>query len=73
MHPGVAAAITRECREPGVREAADAELAAFWDAVFDWAREREGGEDSALVVRAGLAAAPYLLRRGDWRHRELPA
>jgi tetratricopeptide (TPR) repeat protein len=65
MHPGVAAAITAAAA-PGVGEAVDAELAAYWRAVSDWARDREGGEDSALVVRAGLAAAPYLLRRGDW-------
>jgi hypothetical protein len=65
VHPGVAAAITAQA-EPGVREAADARLAVFWTAVFEQAREREGGEDSGLVVRAGLAAAPYLLRRGDW-------
>jgi tetratricopeptide (TPR) repeat protein len=65
VHPGVAAAITAQAG-PAVREAADAELAAFWEALSDHAREREGEEDSDLVVRAGLAAAPYLLRRGDW-------
>ena len=65
VHPGVAAAILAAAG-PSVREAADAELAVFWEAVSDSAREREGGEDSAVVVRAGLAAAPYLLRRGDW-------
>jgi hypothetical protein len=65
MHPGVATAITADAA-PGVGEAVDAELAAFWKAVSDGAREREDGEDSALVVRAGLAGAPYLLRRGDW-------
>jgi tetratricopeptide (TPR) repeat protein len=30
------------------------------------AQEREGGEDSAVIVAAGLAAVPYLLRRSDW-------
>jgi CHAT domain len=65
LHPGVAAAITAQAG-PGVREAVDAWLAAFWDAVSEQARERAGGEDSGRVVRAGLAAAPYLLRRGDW-------
>jgi hypothetical protein len=65
LHPGVAAAIA-EAAGPGMREAADAELATFWKAISDWARTREAGEDSDLVVRAGLAAAPYLLRRGDW-------
>jgi CHAT domain len=66
MHPGVAAAVANTAN-PGMREAADVELAAFWRAVFNWAREREGGEDGARVVRAGLAAAPYLLRQGEWR------
>lgn len=65
VHPGVAAAISGAA-DPDVRAAVDTELAAYWGAVSDWAREREGGEDSGLVVRAGLAAAPYLLRRGDW-------
>jgi hypothetical protein len=65
VHPGVAAAITAQA-VPAVREAVDAGLAAFWAVVSRQAREREGGEDSDLVVRAGLAAAPYLLRRGDW-------
>ena len=65
VHPGVAAAITAQARQ-AVREASDAELAAFWYTLSEHAQEREAGEDSGLVVRAGLAAAPYLLRRGDW-------
>ena len=65
IHPGVASAFA-DAVPADVREAADALLAAFWRAVFDWAREREDDEDSALVVRAGLAAAPYLLRQGEW-------
>ena len=65
MHPGVAAAVTAQAGQ-AVREAADAGLAAFWEAVSEEARERESGEDSGVVVGAGLAAAPYLLRRGDW-------
>jgi tetratricopeptide (TPR) repeat protein len=65
VHPGVAAAITATA-SPDLRAAAGAGLAAFWVTVFDEAKEREGGEDSALVVTAALAAAPYLLRRADW-------
>jgi tetratricopeptide (TPR) repeat protein len=65
MHPGVAAAISAAAASQ-VRDAADTELAAFWQAVAAQAREREGGEDTALIVHAGLAAAPYLLRRHDW-------
>ena len=51
---------------PGIRDAADGVLAGFWVAAAGQAREREGGEDSDMVVAAGLAAAPYLLRRTDW-------
>ena len=65
LHPGVAAAIAAGAG-PEFAVAVDAELAAFWVALSRQAREREGGEDTGLVVRAGLAAAPYLLRRRDW-------
>jgi hypothetical protein len=65
VHPGVAAAITG-ATEPDVRDAADAGLAAFWAAVSTQARGRQGGEDSGMVVAAGLAAAPYLLRQVGW-------
>jgi CHAT domain len=65
VHPGVAAAITTAAG-PDIRDAADTELAAYWEAVSRRAREGEGGEDSGVVVAAGLAAAPYLLRRADW-------
>ena len=65
VHPGVAAAVIAAAG-PGIRDAVDAELGAFWYSVANHARNREGGEDSGLVVRAGLAAAPYLLRRGDY-------
>jgi tetratricopeptide (TPR) repeat protein len=65
VHPGVAAAITTAAG-PQIRDAADAELAAYWVTVSRRARAGEGGEDSGVVVAAGLAAAPYLLRRADW-------
>jgi hypothetical protein len=65
VHPGVAAAITATAGSH-IRDATDTELAVYWAAVFVDAEERHGGEDSGLVVAAGLAAAPYLLRRADW-------
>jgi hypothetical protein len=65
VHPGVATAITTAAG-PDIRDATDAGLAAYWEAVSPEAWEREGGEDSGLVVAAGLAAAPYLLRRAGW-------
>ena len=65
MHPGVAAAIAAAAG-PDVRDATDTELGAFWLAVAKQAMEREGGEHTGLIVHAGLAATPYLLRGGNW-------
>jgi tetratricopeptide (TPR) repeat protein len=65
LHPGVAVAITAGAG-PETGAAVDAELAAFWVQVSSQARDWEGGERTRLVVRAGLAGAPYLLRRRDW-------
>jgi hypothetical protein len=65
VHPGVAVAITTAAG-PDIGDATDAGVAAYWVAVHRRAREGEGGEDSGLVVGAGLAGAPYLLRRADW-------
>jgi hypothetical protein len=66
IHPGVAAA-GRAMAGKGFREAADTELAAFWSGVASRAINREDEEEtSGLVIRAGLSAAPYLLRLGSW-------
>jgi CHAT domain len=65
LHPGVAAAIHAAAGSE-VRATADAELGAFWNGVAYQAQQREGGEDTAMVVHAGLAAVPYLLRLGRW-------
>jgi tetratricopeptide (TPR) repeat protein len=64
MHPGIGQAI--RATAPGVQAATDTELAATWWQVFDQAREQEGGEAGQDIVRAGLAAAPYLLRLKEW-------
>ncbi len=61
IHPGVADAV-RTRTDPAIRTAVDHELAAYWAGVSQRARDREGGEAGQVVVRAGLAAAPYLLR-----------
>jgi hypothetical protein len=66
IHPGVANAI-RATTPHAVRNAADVFLAAFWTAVSEAAKDQEGGEAGHAVVRAGLAAAPYLLRQQEWR------
>ncbi|MGH3853031.1 MAG: hypothetical protein ACRDR6_05945 [Pseudonocardiaceae bacterium] len=67
IHPGIAEAIHTATPEP-VTAAVDVELAAWWTQVTAWGIEQEqAGQDTGqLVVRAGLAAAPYLLRQQDW-------
>ncbi|WP_269799874.1 CHAT domain-containing protein [Pseudofrankia saprophytica] len=65
VHPGVAEAV-RVLTPPEVRRAVDVELAAFWhQLVAVGLGEGGGGERGWLVVRAGVAAAPYLLRLGE--------
>lgn len=65
IHPGVADAV-RTTAPAELRTAVDTTLAAWWQAVAEHAMARAGGEHGRAVVRAGLAAAPYLLRLGDW-------
>ncbi|GIH91774.1 CHAT domain-containing protein [Planobispora siamensis] len=66
VHPGVAAA-GREAAGEAFRAAVDTTLAVFWDAMFMHAVKGEDGQErGALVVRAGLAATPYLLRLEEW-------
>jgi hypothetical protein len=66
IHPGIAAAGRTQAGQP-FRDAADTETGAFWDAVFDYASGETGdGTDTGLLVRAGLAAVPYLIRQRRW-------
>ena len=65
VHPGVAEAARQDAGEE-FQAAVDAQLAAFWQALFGRAVQAEGGEASRRVVHAGRAAAPYLLRLGEW-------
>src|SRR5262249_36197848 len=64
---GVAEAV-RARVDPAYTAAVDTHLAAFWTAVYGQAAdlERQGGQASTLVTRAGLAPAPYLLRQHRW-------
>ena len=64
MHPGIAQAI--RATAPGVQAATDTELAATWQQISGQARQQQGGEAGQAIIRAGLAAAPYLLRLQDW-------
>ena len=61
VHPGVAAA-GRAQAGAEFQAAVDHEAAAFWNTVFRQGREQETGW---LIVRAGRAAVPYLLRLGE--------
>jgi hypothetical protein len=67
IHRGVADAIHAATPEP-VTAAVDAALATWWISVAAWAieQERAGRDTGQVVVRAGLAAAPYLLRQHHW-------
>jgi hypothetical protein len=65
IHPGVAEAV-RSHAPDGLAAAVDGVLSAWWAAIALHAMDREGGEHTQAVVHAGLAAAPYLLRRHDW-------
>jgi len=65
IHPGIAQAI--RATAPGqVQAATDTELAATWRQIFGQARQQQGGEAGQVIIRAGLAAAPYLLRLQEW-------
>ena len=67
IHPGVANAGRVQAGKQ-FRDAVDVEVAAFWRAVANDALGREAeARTSGLVVRAGLGAAPYLLRQEEWR------
>ncbi|MFO1432111.1 MAG: CHAT domain-containing protein [Candidatus Competibacteraceae bacterium] len=62
LHPGVAEAGRRRAGE-AFQTAVDTELAAFWRAVYDHAVQQEMQGAGGLLVHAGRAAAPYLLRQ----------
>lgn len=68
IRPAVAAAIRARTPEP-VTAAVDAQLGAWWTAVTGgWGMEQRqaGRESRQVMVRAGQAAARYLLRQHDW-------
>ena len=66
VHPGVAAAGRAAAGEP-FRYYVDSEVSAFWATVFGQASgEGTGSVNTGVLVRAGLAAVPYLVRRQQW-------
>jgi tetratricopeptide (TPR) repeat protein len=67
VHPGVAEAGRDHAGQP-FRDAADTVAGGFWDVFHRSAYGPASGEsvDTGLLVRAGLAAVPYLLRQQQW-------
>jgi tetratricopeptide (TPR) repeat protein len=67
IHPGVAEAGRAEAG-PQFQAAVDIELAATWRTIMAHAQEQYGKSPGAgsLIVRAGLAAFPYLSRCAEW-------
>jgi tetratricopeptide (TPR) repeat protein len=67
VHPGVAEAGRGHAGQL-FRDAADTVSAGFWEAVHlsEYAQAGGGNVDTGLLVRAGLAAVPYLLRQQQW-------
>jgi len=65
VHPAIAAA-GREQAGTRIQEAVDLELARYWQAALAYAVGAESANrTTSLAVTAGLAAVPYLMRRGD--------
>ena len=65
LHPG----ITEAGRpDDAFRAAVDGELGQFWREMLQFGLAQEGEQQGAgpLILRAGLAAAPYLMRRDRW-------
>jgi CHAT domain len=67
VHPGVAASGRAQAGQP-FRDAVDAEVAAYWADTFLYASGQTGDGviRTKLMVQAGLAAVPYLIRRQQW-------
>jgi tetratricopeptide (TPR) repeat protein len=68
IHPGVAEAGRAEAG-PAFQAAVDAELAVAWHTWMNQGLEQYGKTPDArkLIVRAGIAAFPYLSRRQEWQ------
>jgi hypothetical protein len=66
IHPGVAEAGRAEAGA-AVQAAVDRELAATWGQLMSQSLDSHGKEPTgAAIVRAGLAAFPYLAQLGEW-------
>ena len=66
IHPAIAEA-GRDAAGGGFQAAVDIEMSSYWEGVsLASAQAESGGGAGANIVTAGLRAAPYLLRLGQW-------
>lgn len=67
VHPGVATAGRAQAGK-AFQDAVDAELAAYWTTWYHHAvgESADASMHTGLMVRAGQAAAPYLIRQEKW-------
>jgi hypothetical protein len=67
IHPGVSDAGRDHAGKP-FQDTVDAAAAFFWRSGLDHASGGAGQRavNTRLIVRAGFAAVPYLVRQGDW-------
>jgi len=67
VHPAIAAAGRAQAGE-SFQHATDVELGGYWSRVaFRAGNEEERNLGSGAMIRAGISAAPYLLRLGHWK------
>jgi len=65
IHPGVAES-GREQADEACRTAADREMAGFRRTMHSAGLREEMQGSGPMILRAGLSAAPYLMRRREW-------
>ena len=66
IHPAIAEA-GRDAAGGGFQAAVDIEMSSYWEGIsLAAAQEESSGGRGANVVTAGLRAAPYFLRLGQW-------
>jgi tetratricopeptide (TPR) repeat protein len=72
IHPGISVA-GRINAGSSFQDIVDGEAAAHWAAMHQRAHAESdnGSADTRLLVRAGMAATPYLMRMRKWRRAEI--
>jgi hypothetical protein len=65
IHPGVAARGLARV-DPDLRLKVDAIVGDLWLSIYNWSQTGETTGGGPWLVRAGLAAAPYLMRQERW-------